>query len=203
MSIQTDNIQSRLLVLVPDDELDEAKYAKKARALAESLHLEIVFVGMIRSHDTEPLLRRRLITLSGIAGIDAIKSRFIELSYPTWLDITSREFIPGDYILCPEELIKIRTHSNPGESMQSQYGAKLIVVAGIITPMRKQRFDEILQQVLNWAGILVIMGTAFGLEASFDNQTIGITRILGEVILVSLEVGFLWFWFKFFQRIHY
>ncbi|HEX7555053.1 MAG TPA: hypothetical protein VF338_00405, partial [Leptolinea sp.] len=65
MSNRFNKIRSKLLVLVPEDELDEVKFAKKSRSMAEYYDLDILFLGKVISFETEPFLRRRLITIAG------------------------------------------------------------------------------------------------------------------------------------------
>lgn len=202
MSINMEEVRSRLLVLVPDYELDDAKYARKARMVAESMNLDMVFLGMIQSRETEAQLRRKLIMLSGIAGISGTNSLFRTFSCPNWLEITAQVFKPGDSIYCPEEMTVLKSFSNAGETMQTRYGEKLILAHGMVSPLNKHRFEEISLQVLNWIVILIILAAGFGLEASFDSQTAGFNRILGEIVLVGLEVFFLSFWFRFFHKLH-
>jgi hypothetical protein len=195
--------KSKLLVLVPDDGFDEAKFAHKARGLAELLHLDIVFIGKIHSLETESLLRRKLVTLSGIAATDSLKSRFIEHDNSGWLEIVSIEYKIGDYILCPQELDDSISHFNPALSLSNRYGKKVFLERGIIDPPVHQKIEQALIQILNVSGILVIMGAAFAIEVGIDGQTFGSLRIIAEIIVVSIEIALLWFWFRLFQKTDY
>ncbi len=196
-------VRSRLLVLVPDEELDEAKYAQKARSLAELLNVNIAFLGKIHSQDTEPLLRRTLVTLSGIASTSSMKSEFFEYANPTWMEIVTQEFNPGDYILCPKEMVDFISDINQSESLKSRFETRMLFVPGMVASQRNQRLEEFFIQTRNWMGILIIIGAAFGLEVSFDSQTVGWIRILGEVFLVSVELIILWFWNAYINRLIY
>jgi hypothetical protein len=201
--MKTENTRSRLLVLVPEEELDEAKYAQKARSLAEQLDLDIVFLGMVNSQETESLIRRKLVTLSGIASTGSSNSRFTEFKHHNWLEMSKREFKPGDYILCPKESNAADALYKAGEVLNSQFGNNVFFTSGIITPNSREKFEEVTKQVLNWAGVLIILVTAFIVEAGVDGQTSGWVRIVCEIVLVGLEIVILWMWNLFVSRLNY
>ncbi|NMB54820.1 MAG: hypothetical protein GYA15_08965 [Leptolinea sp.] len=193
---------SELLVLVPEGDLDEVRYAKKARALAKSYHLDTTYIGMVQSADSEMETRRKLIRLSSLTEIDDVQSEFFLEKGSTWPDIVAHHFKPGDHLLCPRELEDALIKSRQDQSLRGQYGLDVSLVTGMIPPSRDEKLEHWLLNMLNWAGILLILSIAFILEINFDRQTIGALRITGDVMIAGLEVIVLVSWYKLFQKIH-
>lgn len=191
-----------LLVLVPEGDLDEVRYAKKARALAEMYHLNTTYIGMVQSAETEMETRRRLIRLSGLTEVDDVHSEFILEKGSTWPEIVARHFKPGDHLLCPRELEDTLIKSRQDQSLRGRYGLDLSLVAGMIPSSRDEKFERWLLNILNWAGILLILGIAFIVEIDFDRQTVGALRIAGDVMIAGLELIVLVVWYRLFQKIH-
>lgn len=192
--------KSKLLVLVTNDDLEEVKYARKARSVAETLKLDIFFLGKESSPDTASQLHRRLITLAGIAESQIVRTKYATSNEPTWIEVISNVIQPDDFVLCPLEWQGIHSTSQNAVSLKEQYGSHLIPASGMIHPVGNPLLRNFLTQLLNWSGILLILAVAFGLEANLDSQTMGMMRIIGEVVLVGVELFVLWFWYRFFQR---
>jgi len=195
--VKTKNARARLLVLVPNDELDEAKYAKKARSLAEYYHLDIVFLGKTDSSDSELYLRRRLITLAGISRNQDILSTFTTNSRGSWGKLISSRYEPGDYILLPKEMMEIKglvTQHYIYQELQKKYGGQAIAVIGFLITKQTIHFEKIIFPIINWAGIFAIFVISFGLEANVGSHTFGWIRILGEISLVGVEIFSLLLW---------
>ncbi|GAP20976.1 hypothetical protein [Leptolinea tardivitalis] len=203
MNIQDNPVRSKIIALVPDCDLDEARYARKVRALATSMHMDVLFLSMVRSDEREASIRRRLITLAGIANINPIKASFATSHFPTWIEIASKEFNTGDYVMYPAEIEPLISDDPRNESLQSQYGSRACPVYGMITSSTKERMEYLTRQILEWVGIIVIIIGAFLLEAGFDLQVTGWIRTLVEISLLALEIGFLWFWHFFISKLHY
>jgi hypothetical protein len=188
--------RSRLLVVIPDTIMDEVSIARRARILAESKGMDITFLGKVESNDTEPRLRRRLMTLSAIAGMGKSQSQYKTLSYPSWLDVLSMEFKPGDLILCPSRLTTSHTDLREEELLNNQYGKNMIFSTGIVQQEKSSNLEKLYKPILYWAGILIILGLSFVTESAFDNQVIGWIHIIGQIMVVLLEVMALYIWHR-------
>lgn len=200
MTMALEKKRSQLLVLAPEDELNEVRYARKARMIAEKYQLDTTFLSMVRSSEEEPRMRRKLVRLTGITETKAIRSDYLESARVTWPEIISRIYKPGDYILCPRELEEAIVRADRTQSLCERYGAHLFLAAEMINTDGNQKIGHFLLRLLNWVGILVILAVAFFVEAGFDSQTPGPMRIPGDVMIVGMEVTLLWFWYKLFQK---
>jgi len=192
-----------LLVLVPNEELDEGRYARKARLIAESQKLSILFIGLAQTPEAESQMRRKLVTLSGIADSELTKSSFVIHEAATWFAVIQQECGPLDFVLCPDEFMADSILINGTGDLRTRMAGKVYFVAGMLPSSKQEGMEKVAKEVLNWSGILVILAAGFMLEADFDRQTVGNARILSEVFILAVEVGILWWWNKFINRLNY
>jgi hypothetical protein len=194
---------SRLLVLVPENEVEEVRYARKARSLAEYYNLDILFIGNTTSYETEMANRRKLITLAGITNNGIFKTDFVSKLSNSWIKTITEIYAVGDYILCPKEIIQPKGLFNRQllwEILISSYGSKVIAINGYVIPENSKSRQKTLLPFLYWAGIITIFCVSFGLEANLGNHSFGWIRILGEGSLVVGEIFSLWLWNLFLNR---
>jgi hypothetical protein len=192
-----------LLVLVPDEELDEGRYARKARSIAESQNLAILFIGLTQSPESEAQMRRKLVTLSGIANSDSVKSDFMIHESSSWFNAVQQECDQQDFVLCPAELNTNSSLLGGTLDLRTELAGKIYFVPGMMPSSRQERLEKITREVLNWGGILVILTVGFLLEVDFDRQTIGIAKTISEVVILAAEIGILWWWNTFVNRLNY
>jgi hypothetical protein len=189
--------RSKLLVIVTEEELDEVKFAKKARSIAEYYDLDILFLGKVVSFETEPFLRRRLITLSGISNNNLFKTDFSTFSQKSWQKLLSQVYKPGDYILCPKEMMissMVFTSHPLFDEINKKFGNSVIGITGLMNIHQNNNLKSMFYPVLHWVGIISILTIAFGLEANFGSHTYGWFRVLGEISIVTIEIFSLWVW---------
>lgn len=92
----------RLLVLIPDCEVDERELAHIIRSLADRRQLDVLLVGTVTQRDAG-YARRRLVNLvtqirDGRLRVDAVLR-----PRPSWLDAIAELRRPGDLIICPAQ----------------------------------------------------------------------------------------------------
>lgn len=199
----TANIQTkgRLLVLVPDNELDEARYAKKARLLAESHHLPIIFWGLNHEPDMESQMRRKLVTLSGIAGSEKTRTDFKLLSFASWVDALQDELQAQDIIMCPEEFTSGPYLTTESDGLKSRMKEKVYFVPGVLISAEKVRRETLSWAILNWSGIIFLLVTGFLIEVDFDHQISGLSRTVFQIVILTIEIALLWLWNRLFLRL--
>jgi hypothetical protein len=194
---KTDKPRSRLLVIVPENELDEARYAKKARSLADYYQLDIVFLGKLSEINNESYLRRRMVTLAGISTTDVISSNFIISHQKRWKSIIIKEFKPGDYVLIPKDLFEIHRffhRFNVSEEISKKFGSNAIITSEFLTPIPGTGISRAIPPIIYWIGILAILVVSFIVEASIGRHTFGWIRSLAEISIVGIEIFSLWVW---------
>ncbi len=194
------NSQSKLLVVVPDVIMDEVSFARRARIWPNRKIWIFSFSEKLNSTDTEPRLRRRLVTLSAIAGCGKSRSNYITHTFSTWLDVVSREFNPGDIILCPSRLSSSSTDLYEEEQLYNQFNTNLIFSSGIVKSKEPVHLKQITEPIVYWVGIFLILGVSFMIESAFEMQIFSWIRIASQAVMLSLEVMLLYAWHRFMLR---
>ena len=69
----------RLIVLVPESEVDSALTARKIWELANALESRVQFLGLSKDAEHEPTVRRQLVALSAMVELS-----LIHISQRTW-----------------------------------------------------------------------------------------------------------------------
>jgi hypothetical protein len=197
MMKKTDKPRSRLLVVVPDHELDEARYAKKARSLADYYQLDIVFLGKLSEINDESYLRRRMITLAGISTTDVISSNFIISYQKRWKSIITKEYKPGDFVLIQKDLLEIHGlfhRFNVSEEISKKFGLNTIINNEFIPANPESGIVKAILPIIYWIGIMAILVISFVVESSIGQHTFGWIRTLAEISIVGIEIFSLWIW---------
>jgi hypothetical protein len=203
MNNQKFSKHSKLIVLVPENEIDEVRFAKKVRSLAEYYGLDILFIGNSATYETESTNRRRLITLAGISNNGILKTDYISNFQNSWLKIIKQTYQTGDYLLCMKEINisqGLQKQHQLWKILSSKYGSNVIAIKGFMIPEKTRPLLETFEPLFYWAGIIAIFSLSFYLEANLGNHTFGWIRILGESALVVVEIFSLWIWNSLLNR---
>lgn len=153
----------RLVVLVPDTDLDEAQLAHHIWALASPVYLDVLFLSLFRSPEAELRARRRLAVLAAITRDDRIRVEARVCPASSWEKAIRGVWQPGDLVVCHAE--------------------QWVMAWG-----RPRPLSDVLLTALN-APICVLSG--FYLETPAMPLDFW-TRMIHWAVPVSIVVGFLW-----------
>ena len=92
----------RLLVLVPDCEVDERELARTLWALAERRHLVVILVGTAGFRSVG-YAQRRLVNLATQIRAGRLRVEMVLRPQANWLPIVAELRRPGDLIVCPAQ----------------------------------------------------------------------------------------------------
>src|SRR5512141_2792501 len=93
----------RLIVLVPQPEVDEAALARRVWAMALSGRCEVLYVALVRDADEEARVRRSLALLTSITRDDRLQVASQWVFQSQWLKALRPLYRPGDVIVCLAE----------------------------------------------------------------------------------------------------
>lgn len=186
----------RLIVLVPDVDLDTARTARRVRELANRLDRRIQFIGLCRDEAYEPGVRRQLITLSAIARDDRIATEVkVELG-TSWLKAALNNWQPGDRIACFEGQRTGLRQRELRSLLESKLDATVYVLP--LPPAELRRRSRTAGKFLAWPGSLAIVALFFWLQVKLTQlpQDWGHSSFL--YISLIAEVGLIWVWNSIF-----
>lgn len=93
----------RLVVLVPDMDLDETRLAHYIWSLASPCYLDVLFLSLYRDAEAELRARRRLAILAAITRDDRIRVESRVYPASKWEKAIRAVWQPGDIVLCHAE----------------------------------------------------------------------------------------------------
>ena len=183
----------RLIVIVPETDLDLAIAARKIRDLAVAFGGRVLFFGPVKDTAYEPALRRQMIALSAMVADEHI---LIETKIETgmnWLNSLKAELHYKDAVAC---FAGQRFGHRPlNQILESNLDVTIYVLAGNSLPMEVSHS--------NWkSGLLMWLGS-LGLIVGFLYFQWKITQFPQDwahtmllYISVFAEVAALWTWNK-------
>lgn len=186
----------RLLVLVPESEVDLAAAAQKIWTIAKSLEGGIQFIGLCKDAANESTLRRQLVTLSAMVGNEhiSVKSR-VEFG-DNWLQAVKPEWRHGDVIACFAEPRSFLSHRSLSQILESNLNATVFVLAGLYQREKSSRF--------NWTTSAAAWSGSIGLILGFVWLQIKINQLPQDwaqstLLYLSLfaEAAAIWAWNSF------
>ncbi|HLF27694.1 MAG TPA: hypothetical protein VJG32_15275 [Anaerolineae bacterium] len=187
---------SRLLVLVPDLEVDEVDLAQCVWSLAEPRSLPVFYLGISDAPFRESPIRRRLATLAAITRDNRIQVETRYLPVHNWLEAVEVTCQPGDLIVSPPDRALAR------QSNGQRSGRRAI---STVTRMPVHVLPEFLfdrpsedgrrrRDLVFWPISLMILAGFFWLQAQIDHTTQDLLRTLLLSLSVLVEGGVLIFW---------
>lgn len=190
---------SRLIVLVPDSELDTALAARKIREAAKAMESRVQLLGLSRDAAHEPGVRRQLITLAAMVADPAI---FVEskIEYgKDWLNAVRFHWHRGDVIVCFSEQLSGPSGRSLSRILESNLNAPVYVIAGAGVE-KKSPHPNWLYNALAWIGSIALILGFFWIQVQLTRSP----RISSgtSLLYISLfaEAGSIWFWNNLFNR---
>ncbi len=186
----------RLVVLVPDQDVDAIRFSRAVRSvlLPETLH--VVLVTAVNSVEAELAARRRL------AGISSQVSDFylyVEVRIVwnrSWIAAVRQVAGEGDLVACPPELT-VRTGFNKRQPLDaaiaSRLGLPVRPLPGFFTD-EHTGFTHALRPIGYWTVILGIVAGFFVLESDAIQSSQGWIGQVSVVVLMFFELGALYLW---------
>ena len=147
----------RLIVLVPDADLDYAAATRRVWELANELGAHIQFIGLCKDVAKEPSLHRQLITmsaLSALVGGDEVSTEAKVEIGTNWVDVVKRNSQTGDMIVCFEEQRAGLLHRPLSQILEASLNFPVYILSGLYPQKSKSNW---LSQVIVWSGFIGII----------------------------------------------
>ncbi len=186
----------RLVVLVPDQDVDEVSFSRAIRSILRSETTHVLLVTAVNSVESELAARRRLTTISShVSDFDL----YIEVRIVwnrSWIAAAHEVAGKDDRIACPPELTVragLRKRQPLEVAITRRLGLPVIPLPGFFKS-NHPGFSHTLLQIGYWVVILAIVAGFFVLESDASQVAQG---WIGQVIIVVLmifELGALYLW---------
>ncbi len=156
----------RLVVLVPDADVDEAALAARIWSLAAPRQLAVLFLGTARQAAEEFRARRRLALIAALTRDRTLRVDSLLAFGARWLEAVRTVHEPGDLIVCHSELVETkRFRPMPlAPALLAAVKAPIYVVAGFYPDLGPER-PAWLAQLATWLPPLGLLVAFFALQA--------------------------------------
>lgn len=184
---------SRLIVLVPDSELDPALAARKIREVAKAMESRIQLLGLSVDAAHEPRIRRQLVTLAAMLEDSTI---FVEskIEYgKDWLNAVRFHWQRGDVIVCFSEQLSGASGKSLSRILESNLNAAVYVIAGV-GQQKKSQPSAWLYNALAWSGSIVLILVFFWAQVQLTQPPQNTLHTFLLYLSLFAEVGSIWTW---------
>ncbi len=183
----------RLIVLVPESELDLAIAARRIKELAGALEDCVLLLGLSSDATNEPSLRRQLVALSAMV-VD--KRILVETKTEVgihWLSVVKSEWQPGDAIACFSAPYPGFSRKPLHQILESNLNSTVYVLAGA----RQQERHSVSRRAADAVAWIGSIGIIFGfllLQIKIAQFPQDWAHTLLLYISLFAEVGAIWMW---------
>jgi hypothetical protein len=188
---------ARLIVLVPDRDVDETALARKVWALLNRRRVSILLISLVTDSYYGPSAQRRLVTLAALTQdkFYTIETRLI--FGHSWIQGLEEIVQPGDLIIChdSQQTRSLFHKALPlSELVLSRLHTPIYLLSGLYPETITPRPSRILRQVVLWGLLIGILGGFFVFEADIDHLTAGWISTLLFILVFSVEILLIWMW---------
>jgi hypothetical protein len=184
----------RLIVLVPDHDLDESALARRVWSMAVPQRLGVLFLSIARDADHEWQLRRTLTMLAALTRDDRLVVESRMVAERDWLSVLQTEWQKGDLIVCHAGQ-SIRRLGRPSQRLAEVLVSRLRAPVCELTDFYagKSRRASPLRTILK-AVPLGIIGGFFEVQVLIAQSVRGGLATALMCATVVAEIGLIWAW---------
>jgi hypothetical protein len=182
----------RLIVLVPDWDVDEAEFARQVWEMALLPGLAVLFFGLCKDITEEPGMHRRLATLAALTRDPRLPVETqLEVGHH-WLRKLKGILAAGDILVYPSEE-KARAWNVPLHRSLSKLKLPVWTLKGFDPPVKTSASAQI-KEFIFWIVSVVIVIAFFWLQVSIVRMSEDWAHSALIYLCVLAEVGLLWIW---------
>lgn len=188
---------SRLIVLVPDLDVDASAFAQKLKGLAKSVERRVQLLGLSRDATHEPGIRRRLVALSAmVEDRDIFVECTVEIGRD-WVNAVKPYWREGDVIVCFAEYRPFSNNKPLAQILETSLNAPIYIISGLFHEPGKTN-SSLKNSILAWTGSIALLLGFFLLQVKLMDSPQGFIRSLGLYASIITEAGSIWFWNNLF-----
>ncbi|HKY52653.1 MAG TPA: hypothetical protein VJM08_00035 [Anaerolineales bacterium] len=187
----------RLIVLVPDNDLDYAAATRRVWELASDMGTDIQFIGLCKDERQESSLRRQLVIMTAmIQDGDVSAEAKVEFGN-NWVNVVKSNWQAGDVIVCFAEQRAGLLQRPLSQILRANLDIPTYILSDLY-PLSPSRSHG-LSLIALWIGFIAIIGGSFLLQI----QVIALTGDWAQTNLLILsviaELWLIWVWNKLFH----
>lgn len=184
----------RLVVLVPEGELDESTFTRRIWQLAASSNLKILYLARASQDTFIAYQRSRLAGLAAMTSDKDARAQVIVSTEKSWPKAFQKIRRPGDLLVCLEsqKIPRGIVWRRPlGELLARSASVPVYLIGGLkigLAPHQRQWMRE----ALAWSAALLLMTIFFGLQLALDRYSARPLSTIMICVSVFIELYSLW-----------
>jgi hypothetical protein len=182
---------SRLIVLIPDLEVDYVPAMSRIWELANALHAHVLLLSLSKDAGQEPSLRRSLISMAAMVQDGHVLAAVKVEMGTNWVDIVERNYQTGDTIVCFAEPRAGIVHKPLSQILQSHLKIPVYILS---SPYRPKPKLKLFSQVMAWLGSLGIITGFFLLQINIIQVSTGVLESILLILSLIPEYSLILFW---------
>jgi hypothetical protein len=182
----------RLVILVPNEDVNDAQFASRIWDLALPPKAAILLLGLCPNSSEEFHMQRRLITLAAFVRHPSLRVESHILYGRNWQRGVKSLLQDGDAVVFLEQHFVGLRHLPLEESLRG-LNVPLWSIAGLL-PIRRARRWYWLSDVTFWVGAAAIIALFFYLQVQLNDLSDEVTRNIFLIMSVFSELGLLHGW---------
>lgn len=187
----------RLIVLVPDADLDYAATTRRVWELANELGAHIQFIGLCKDVVQESSLRRQLVTMTAMVQ-DGNTSAKVKIEFGNdWVNVVKSNWQVGDMIVCFAEQHAGLLYRPLSQILRSNLEAPIYILSGLY-PQSQSRFN-VLSPIALWTGFISIIAGSLLFQIRLVSLPPDWTQTILLIFSVMAELWLIWIWNNLFS----
>jgi hypothetical protein len=184
----------RLVILLPDEDVDEARLSRYIWSLASPGKLSILLVTLVSEPGEEYTALRRMTRIGGITQDIWIKVKAKVAFGSSWSKALAHLLQPEDLLICPAEksvTTRVFKHIPLSLALSSALNRPVYLLNDFY-PENRPAWPHWARQIPFWIGCLAILGVFSALEIDIDRLGTGWAGQVIFIGLVTAEIGCLY-----------
>ena len=179
----------RLLVLVPEEVIEETALARQVWSAAVGNGLEVLYLGLCRDFGGEATARRRLVTLAALTRDNRMQVVAHLAIGRDWLDLLRAHQQPGDLIVChAEQQVTRRGRGQPlSQFLTERLDSPVRTLSGYCVEASRSR-RAYLERLAAWTVPVAIVVAFLWLQVQI--QQLARDWLSSSALIVSVLVEF-------------
>lgn len=186
----------RLIVIIPNQDVDEVKISRKILSLAFSRRLDVFLVTLVNDSAYESMARRRLVTMMTLLNGSLVNVKVEVVLGKSWVETIGQICADGDIVVCPEELTassRIGIRKPLGEVIMNKYKLPVVTYAGFFND-EYLNHSWFLHNIPYWIIIITLIVGFFTFELDINLTTMGRMGQILLFLIVIIEIGVIYYW---------
>jgi hypothetical protein len=189
----------RLVVVIPNGKIDYSQLAQKIWRMASFGRKNVLYVGCLNDKADQMAITRQIVTIAAITRDPQVSVGFKLVTGPDWAAALKAILKPGDEITVLDEHV-VSTgwfKQTPFSEIIKPLNFPVQILSGLLKPQplfSSLYESSFLHQVILWILLIITFFGFFEFDSLIDSSIKGWPAVLILILLVSLEIGVIWFW---------